>query len=82
MFMFSECLEGFESQVLKGGIINDTNPSATYTLEFPPEEDKLITGACFHHGRFIQSMRNCARKELKFVYCMYCNISYILKYLI
>jgi len=61
-----DCLEGIDSCTVYGyAILMSQNAGQQrHQLPYPPMEGKSITGRSFHHGRFVQRLREASRQTV------------------
>ncbi|XP_006879360.1 PREDICTED: squalene monooxygenase [Elephantulus edwardii] len=65
-----DTVEGFDAQVIHGYVIHDRDSRSEVQIPFPLSEDnQVLSGRAFHHGRFIMSLRKAAMAEanVKFI---------------
>ncbi|XP_046566747.1 squalene monooxygenase-like isoform X1 [Haliotis rubra] len=65
-----DCVEGFDAHEVKGYVIHDLETKAKVQIPYPSSEDNaIISGRAFHHGKFVMALRRKAQSEK--------NVSYI-----
>ncbi|XP_063968394.1 squalene monooxygenase-like [Lytechinus pictus] len=64
-----DCASGFEEVRLDGFVIHDPFINKPIDFQYPKgEADKIQSARCFHHGRFIMSLRKAAMAEKNVTY--------------
>ena len=63
----AECLEGIDAHTIKGYMINDNDSGKQVHIPYPVKDGQTVTGAAFHHGRFVSALRKTAMAEPKYV---------------
>ncbi|XP_013404628.1 squalene monooxygenase [Lingula anatina] len=65
----SECTEGFDAHVVKGYIIHDNESGSEVQIPYPKDDQEaVLSGRAFHHGRFVSALRKAAMQQENVTY--------------
>lgn len=68
LYVFADCVEGFDAHEVKGYVIHDLDTKAEVQIPYPSSDDNaVISGRAFHHGKFVMALRRKAQNEKKYV---------------
>uniref|UniRef100_A0A8C5FHL7 Squalene monooxygenase n=1 Tax=Gadus morhua TaxID=8049 RepID=A0A8C5FHL7_GADMO len=58
-----DTVEGLDAHVVKGYVIHDQETNTEVEIPYPQQDEKILCGRAFHHGRFIMGLRRAAQAE-------------------
>ncbi|CAG5121073.1 unnamed protein product [Candidula unifasciata] len=61
----SDCIRDLDAHTIKGYVIHNMEEKTEVIVPYPKqeEENNMVSGSAFHHGRFIMALREQARRE-------------------
>ena len=60
----ADAAEGIDAHTVFGYVVHDVGTNNSVSLSYPSDENnEIITGRSFHHGRFVVGLRNRAKKQ-------------------
>ncbi|BFZ16988.1 hypothetical protein BsWGS_20027 [Bradybaena similaris] len=65
----SDCIEELDAHSIKGYVVHNIADKSQVIVSYPrQEENNIVSGSAFHHGRFIMALREQAKKEQNVTY--------------